>query len=406
MTAYVWKGRGPDGTIVSGRLAANCPEACAAQLQQQQVVPLDIRLERDLFASLQRGWQKISQRGPNLLSLQMLAQQMASLLRAGIPLLRGIRGLAATTPNKPLAEALTSVSASLEAGESLAGSLARQSDIFPPLFISLVQAGESTGRLELAFKEIATSLNRDQQTRKRVWAALRYPLMVVLAIISAIAVVTTLVVPAFAKLFNGMSAELPWPTTVLLQSSDLVRNHWSTGLVVIALCVCGVYLFRASRRGAAIWDQYILSVPGIGGISRRVLVARIARALSMSLRSGVPALRAFTSAADVADNRYLRLQLIEMRDALEQGAGIHATARSTEVFSGLALQMIAVGEESGALDDMLDMIADHYEQEAEFAASSLSDMLQPVLLLVLAGFILLVALGVFLPIWEMSSFTG
>lgn len=403
MPVFNYQGRNQQGELVSGQLEGASADAVASQLNSRGLVPLDIQ---ELLATAPTSFdaKKLFQkRSINLEELIIFSRQMYSLSKAGVPIIRALRGLAGSVKNELLQETLFDVADTLESGVDLASSLNRHPKIFSDLYVSVVHVGENTGRLDLAFKQVAGYLELERDTKKRIGEATRYPMFVILAIVIATAVINVLVVPAFSKLFESFNADLPWQTQFLIWCSNFTINNWYWILaVVVGTLLAGRYYIQ-SDAGRLAWDRAKLHIPLVGGIFERINLGRFARTYAMVARAGVPVVQALTVVANAVGNSYVAERINTMRHNIERGESFSRTAHSSGLFSPLVMQMIVVGEETGSMDELLDEVADFYEQEVDYDLKSLGAKIEPILLLVVAGMVLVLALGVFLPMWDLSS---
>jgi MSHA biogenesis protein MshG len=331
---------------------------------------------------------------------------MYSITKAGLPLLRGLRGLAQSTHNTQLRDALHDVLLSLESGRDLASSLARHPNIFPPLFLSIVRIGESTGTLDNSFLRLCEYLGQDQEVQDRVKAAIRYPLIVVAFIAIATALITVFVIPNFAPLFRSLGNDIPLPTRIIMGSSAFVRQH---GLDVLAVLVLALPLLRrylATQPGRYRWDRLKLRLPIIGELIHQSVLSRVTRSLSISLEAGLPMIQALTLLARSAGNEYLSEKLLRLRDAVERGETPSRAAAAAGIFPPIVLQMISVGEETGELTSLLGEVSGFYQREVDYQLRNLSALIEPILLAFVGGMVLILALGVFLPLWNMIAKVG
>lgn len=403
MGRFQYKGRTRQGEPIEGHLEAPTADAVATQLANSGVIPIDIREAPGRTRqgiSLQR---LLQERRPDLNDLLLLCRQMHALTRAGVPIIRAITGLTETARNAYMARVLRDVADSLEAGRDLAGSLARHPEVFPNLVVSMVQVGENTGRLDQAFAQIAQYLELEQQTRNRIKQAFRYPTVVMVAIAAAVVVINLFVIPAFSRIFSSFDAELPWATRALMAVSEFTVNYWPHLLVLTALAVMGLRAYVRTERGRLRWHKARLRLPVVGGIVLRATLGRFARAFAMAFRSGVPLIQALTVVARTVDNDYVADRILIMRNGIERGEGLAHTAATTGLFTPLVLQMLTVGEETGQVDDMMDEVADFYDREVDYDLRTLSDAIEPVLIVAIGAMVLILALGVFLPMWDLAS---
>jgi len=297
---------------------------------------------------------------------------------------------------------------SLDSGRDLSTAMRRHPKVFDPFYISMVRVGELTGALEEIFLRLFNHLEFEREIKDKVSQALRYPIFVIVVMAVALVIVNLFVIPAFARIFANFRAELPLMTKVLLAFSSFMVQYWPALLGVAA----GAYvLFRvwvgtpAGRYG---WDRMRLRIPVAGKIVLKATLARFARSLSIALKSGVPIVQALSVVEQVVDNSYVGQRIQQVRDGVERGESLLRTAVTTAVFTPVVLQMISVGEESGELDDLLREVADMYQREVEYDLKNLSAQIEPVLIVLLGVLVLILALGVFLPMWDLgqAAFAG
>jgi len=280
-------------------------------------------------------------------------------------------------------------------------SLARHPNVFNALFINIVHVGENSGRLEEAFLQLSQYLERDLETTKSIKSALRYPTFVIVALAVAIAVINVKVIPAFAGMFDKFGAELPLPTRILIGTSEVFVDFWPHMLAIIAVLVVSWREYLKTEQGQRFWGEKKLKLPIIGDIIHRGSMARYSRSFALMLKSGVPLPTALELCSRVIDNLYLSEKVRDIRHGVERGESLLRTHTSSGMFTPLVLQMIAVGEESGQVDELLADVAEYYEREVDYDVESLSAKIEPLLIVVMAGFVLILALGIFLPMWGM-----
>lgn len=402
MPHFDYNGRDTSGNRVSGRVEAATLDGAVGQLFEQGVTPIEVREGEETTDSPsilhQLGMDK-----PRREDITLFARQMHAITRAGVPLIRGLTQLAESTRNPILAGAIRAVIDDLEAGRDLGGALARHPRLFSPLFVSMVRVGESSGRLEESFERMYIYLEREAETIKQIKTAVRYPSFVVIAIALAVWVLMTWVIPVFAGVFERFDAELPLPTRILMSVSNIFATYW---WAMLLLAVLGVFGFRAwvrTEAGLLHWDRIKLRIPLIGDILLRATLARFARAFSMAYRSGVPILEALNVVASAVDNAHISRTVLDMRGGIERGEALSRVAARTGVFTPLVVQMLAVGEETGRIDDMVNDVADFYEREVEYDVRNLSSVIEPILTVGMAILVALLALGVFLPMWDLGQ---
>ncbi|KXI23225.1 type II secretion system F family protein [Photobacterium sanguinicancri] len=399
MPIFNYRGRDSQGKMLRGQLDAASQEAAADVLMRQGVIPLDIRQGRAKSAGL--DVKALFQSTVPLDMLVIFCRQMFSLTKAGVPLLRSINGLAQSA-NHPLMKAtLETVSAELTNGRSLSSSMGQHPRVFSELFVSMIHIGENTGRLDDSLYQLALYYEQEMETRRRIKSAMRYPIFVLSAIMIAMTVLNIKVIPQFASMFERFGVELPLPTRILIGTSNFFVNYWPLMFGGLAITWIGVRLWRNTAEGKEKWDGWRLKVPIIGTIVNRAQLSRFSRTFSLMIRAGVPLNQALQMAAEALGNRYLEKRLIEMKNGIEGGNSISQTATQSGVFTPLVLQMIAVGEETGQVDELLLEASDFYDREVDYDLKTLTARIEPLLLVVVAAMVLVLALGIFVPMWSM-----
>ena len=403
MTLYRYRGRGGRGDLLEGTLDAPTAEAVARQLMNTGIIPVDIREEHqqeDVMATIRRL------RGPatpDLAELVLLSRQMYTLTKAGVPIGQALAGLSRSTRNPELRLVLENVKASVESGRELSAALAQHPQVFTSIYVNTIKIGENTGRLEDVFLRLSEYLERERDTRARIKAALRYPMFVLIAISIAIGVINVMVIPQFARIFERAKVDLPLPTRIIVGTSDFFVAWWP---LLAVLVIGGFFAFRTWRstpEGTYRWDEIRLRLPIVGSIIYRATLGRFARGFSMALAAGVPLAQALTVMSQAVDNEFVGERIREIRSGIERGDSLTRTATATGMFTPLVLQMLSVGEDAGAIDTLLVEVAEFYEREVDYDIKNLSQALEPILIAVLAIFVLIFALGVFLPLWDMAQ---
>ncbi len=408
MASFEYVARQTDGKSTKGIMDATSEEAVADRLLARGIHPISIKESESKGDLMSMDISEFFQtKKVDIQELVMFSRQMFSLTKAGIPLTRAIKGLMDTSTSKPLKIALESVHMDLNAGTNLATSFSRHPAIFSELYVSLIHVGENSGRLEESFAQISQYLELEQETAQRIKSATRYPVIVLTLIMGALFVINVVVIPEFKKMFTAFNAgELPLATRILIGTSDFFVNFWPHMIIGIAIIFVLVSQYRQTDQGALFWDRRKLKMPIFGSIIYRSLLARFARSFSMMSRSGMPLISSLNIIGRVVDNRWVAKHVINMRDGVERGESISVVATRTEMFSPLILQMISVGEETGQLDDMLDEVADFYENQVDYDLKRISDYIEPVLIVFIGIIVLILALGVYLPMWDLASSSG
>jgi MSHA biogenesis protein MshG len=402
MAKFNYRARTNTGAAVQGVLEAANMDAVASQLLQTGITPIQISKAEESQPGALDGLSRYLGFGkPGIDDLILFCRQSYSLARAGVPIIRGFRLLAESSTNKIFAETLDAVSADLEAGRDLSTSMSRHSDIFSPLFVNIIRVGETSGKLDSAFLQLHEYYERDKETARQLKSALRYPMFVVIAMVIAVVILMTFVIPKFSAFYAANGLTLPVPTRIIMAISNFMIDYWLLVFGGAGLAIYAFLRFIKTDIGCLWWDERKIRFWIIGSIVLRGTMGRFARTLAMALKSGVPILQAITVTARAVGNEYASTKIISMRMSIERGESLLRAASKEKVFTPLALQMFAVGEESGRLDEMLDEIAGFYEREVDYAVKNINSLIEPVLTVGMAALVLLLMLGVFLPMWNL-----
>ena len=406
MPFFAYKGRNARGELMQGVLEGLDAGAVADQLFGTGVTPVEIvpTTRKTTGNGDARGWwERVREKPVKSMDVQLFSRQMHTLLKSGVPIMRGLGGLQESATNPSFGRVIKDLRESLDSGRELSAAMRRHPEAFSTFYLSMVRVGEMTGRLEEIFLRLFDHLEFDRDMRDRVKAALRYPSFVLIAMVVAMLVVNMFVIPQFAKVFQSLHTELPLMTRILMTTSRVTLDYWP---VLLAASIGGILGFRSwvgSAKGRYNWDRYKLRLPIAGKIIHKSTMARFARSFALSMRSGVPMVQALTVVAQTADNAYLAARIEQMRDGVERGESILRTSTAANVFTPIVLQMIAVGEETGSLDDLMDEIALMYEREVDYELKTLSAQIEPILIVFLGIMVLVMALGIFLPIWDLGQ---
>jgi MSHA biogenesis protein MshG len=399
MSSFAYKGRDSQGNAVSGVVDAANEMAAAEQLMRRGVMPTELKPGKAKAAAL--DWSLLLERGVRLDELVVFSRQMYALTRAGIPILRAIAGLEESAHSKPLKRALHALGEDLGNGRPLSSSMQAHPRVFSSLFVAIIHVGENTGQLEEAFLQLANYFELELETRKRIKTAMRYPSFVLIAIGVAMVILNIMVIPVFAGMFAKFGVELPLATRILLATSHFFVHYWWVMLGMLLATVFGWRRWVSTVKGKLTWHRWQLKLPIVGTIIERSLLARFARSFSMMLKAGVPLNTALSLVADAVDNAWMAGRIRDMRAGIERGESLLRTAGSSGLFTPLVMQMIAVGEETGQVDDLLHEAAEYYEREVDYDLKSLTARIEPILIGIVAVMVLILALGIFTPMWDM-----
>ena len=405
MELYLYKGRNKRGDVMEGTVEAANTEGVVNWMMASGISPISVRLKVDPLKN-QPNWLRAiqGQRKLNKTDLLMLTRQLGTLLKAGIPMLQAIIGLKNGSHQPEMTKLLGSLHTSLDKGAELSAAMARHPDFFDEYYINMVRVGESAGKLDEVFGRLYTQLDFDRRMRQKVKAVLRYPSFVFSAIVIATMIVMVYVIPTFSGIYGAMHAELPLATRILIGASGFMSRHWTAILIILVLLALGARYYVSTREGEYRWDQFKLRVPVVGRILVKATTARFCRSFGMAMNSGVPVVTALGLVSRVVDNAFYQERIMNMRDAVSHGDSLLRAFLASGLFSPVELQMIAVGEETGDIETMVQQLATLYQDEVEYEASQLSETLEPILLVFMAALVIVLLLGIFLPMWNMTQF--
>lgn len=404
MQTFAWRGRNNRGEQIDGVIDAETEDAVAGQLLAGGVTPVQISVAgASLSAPKQDWWQALRARPVSMEDCLVLSRQLYTLQKAGVPILRSLAGLQASTAQASLITLLDDIRASLDQGRELSAALARHPKVFSAFYVAMVRVGEMTGRLTEVFQRLSEHLEFELDIRARIKQALRYPMMVIVAMAIAVVIINIFVLPTFATAFAGFKTQLPLMTRILLGFSAWTLQWWPMLLAAAVGLVVVVRGVLTSPEGRYRWDRLKLRLPIAGPIVLKATLARFARSFALASSSGVPISQAMTVVAQTVDNAFIGNRIEQMRDGVERGESISRCAAAAGVFTPIVLQMIAVGEETGELDTLMVEIAQMYERETDYSIKGLSAAIEPVLLLIIGALVLVLALGVFLPLWNLGQ---
>jgi MSHA biogenesis protein MshG len=389
------------GQRSAGHLEAKSANDAAATLSQQGLSPLSIRqtaTDAQVEEVAAKGTKK-----PTAIDLQLFSQQMAGMLKAGVPILRALAAASEGGGANTMAPIAMAIRADLEGGKPLATAMASHPECFDPYYIAMIRIGESTGSIETIFKKLHGHLDFQRRMRDQVKSALRYPMIVVGVVMVAVVIVNFFVIPAFAKVYEGFNAPLPFFTRLLIGASNAMLDYWWAFLVGIVGLVASWRFWLSTESGRLAWDQFKLKIPVAGQIAHWATLARFCQSLSLALSAGLPIASSMALVGETTDNAWLSQKVTQIKGQLERGDTLYRACLASDAFTSATLQMILVGEESGTLDEMLYEIAQLYQEQVEYSLKTIASQIEPFLLLFLGGLVLVLALGIFLPIWSLSS---
>ena len=406
MPNFIYKGRSIAGYPVEGIINADNKNLAATQLMEKGVTPTNISSqplsgdEKDVFKMFMG---KMREKKPGLDDLILFSRQSHTLLKAGLPIIRAFKGLAELSTNPLFTKTLNQLIRALESGLPLSSAMKAHPKVFPPIFTNMIRVGEDSGHLDEAFEQLSSYLQREKDTIGRIKEALRYPAMVLIVMAIAIIIVNLFVIPAFSKVFTSFNVELPLATQLLITTSDFMLNSWHFILTGMILSGIMIHSYINTKQGRYQWDYYRLKLPLIGDIILRATLARLMRALSISLASGVPILHTLHTIGLASGNAYITDKMNDISSGIERGDTLTRSSAASGIFPTLVIQMMAVGEESGNMDELMLEVAEFYDREIDFDIKGLSAAIEPILLIFIGALVLVLALGIFLPMWDLGA---
>ena len=403
---FAYTGRSSEG-VVSGVLDGTTAGAVADTLMSRGVTPLKIMPaaggQRAAAGATPRfdlqQWMLPKVQPVDLL---LFSRQLHTLLKAGVPILRALAGLQESASSVRMQQTLQQVRTSLGSGLDLSMAFAQHTKVFDGFYVALVRVGEMTGRLEEVFLRLFHHIEFEMYMGQQIKSALRYPMFVMAAMAAGVTIINVMVIPAFATVFKSFGAELPLATRILMATSRFTIDY---GWLLVAGSVAGVWLLRrwiATPLGRLAWDRMKLRLPLAGKIIRKGMLARFARSFALSLKSGVPVEQALSVVAATVENAHISQKVEGMRESVERGESILRAAAAAGVFTPIVLQMIAVGEETGAVDELMDEVAELYTNEVQYELKTLGQQIEPIMIILLGVMVLVLAMGVFLPVWDLG----
>lgn len=400
MPHYTYRGRHRQGYEVDGTFEAADADAVSQWLLAQQVVPLSIEIQvmrQDI--DIMHWWH----RRVSTTTLQFFARQMHTLLAAGLSVFEALSGLIKTTESTYFKAILTQIYQQLSQGKTLSDALHQHSKTFNPFFIAMVHMGEQTGQLDAVFKQLAHYLERQDEISKQVQTALRYPKFVLTVILFSFFLMNMYVIPRFINMFNELGAELPLPTQVIIAVSHFIGHYGWFGVAIGVIGFIGAMYWVKTTTGALWVDTVRLRIPVLGSVLERTALARFSRCFAVMLQSGVALNNALTLAADVVDNRFMQAKIHQIRHLVEEGATLTQAAYQSQLLPPLVLQMLAMGESSGRIESLMQEVATFYEREVDYDIKKLTSRLEPILITLMALMIMILAMGIYLPMWSMMD---
>jgi MSHA biogenesis protein MshG len=402
MPLFAYVARDARGARIEGQLESTTTTALADALAAQGV----LLVRADLCTPGDEGIGSFLDRmfGARIVvdDLLLFCRQLATLLKAGVPLLRSLQGLYESATKASFAQLLERLRQQLESGRELSAAMQREEGVFSGYMVGMIRVGEVTGKMHEVLMGLYVQLSFERENREQVRSALRYPIFVLCAAAVALVALNIFVIPAFAKVYKGLHAELPLITQLLIGFSDFMLHYWPALIAMLLVGAGSVVWALRTPVGRYARDGLMLKLPIFGPLVRKAALARFTKSFGLALDAGVTVVDALEVALETANNLVLAERIGQIRASAERGETLAKAARSTGVFTPIILQMIAVGEETGALGEMMNEVADYYQKEVEYAVRALAAQIEPIMIVLMGCMVLVVALGVFLPMWDLS----
>jgi type II secretory pathway component PulF len=400
MPLYRYKARDKDGGLHTGTMEARAREAVADHVAGLGYIPVLIEEQSPPFVmpDLMARFNKVTPR-----EIIIFSRQLGTLISAGVPLVQSLSTMERQTENARMKKTIADVRRDLEAGSTFSGALSKHPTIFSKMYVNMIQAGETAGIMDDILDRLALLAEHEADTRARIKTALRYPMLVLIAISVAFVFLVTFVIPQFSSVFAQFKTDLPFPTRVLIAINHAIQNYWYVILLTIGLVVWSIRWYVRTPNGSLQWDAMELKLPIFGTLFQKVALSRFARIVSSLQKSGISMMLTLDIAAEVVNNGVIARAINNLRDRLREGKNLHEPMEASGLFPPLVVQMMAVGEETGNIDSMLAKVSDYYDKDVDYALRNLSTMIEPILLLVIGGMVLFLALGIFLPMWNLIS---
>jgi len=403
MPTFNYKAFNASGAAVSGVVEAESQQMAADMLFAQGYVPSSVKEKViDTGSGLWARLLKMTQRVPAK-DLIIFTKQFRSMMHAGVPLMRLLQVLEAQTQNTALKRAIGDISESIKEGSTLHTAMERNSHIFSPLYYNLVKAGEVSGSVPEVLSRLVYIIEHEAKIKSDIKSALQYPMIVLIALVGAFFILLTFVVPKFASMFARSGLELPVPTQIALTLSELINDYWYIGLGGLIALVVGLRYFLKTEQGQYLKDALLLKLPLVGPLFVKAIMSRFASIFAILQSSGVPIMVSMKVLSGAIGNQAVAVEFGKVRDQMHEGRGISVPLSQAKYFTPMVIDMIAIGEESGNLEEMLQQVAVHYDDEVAYSVKGMSDAIGPILIVGLAAVVGFFALAIFMPMWDMTK---
>ncbi|MEO0096961.1 MAG: type II secretion system F family protein [candidate division WOR-3 bacterium] len=406
MPLFSYKVRDREGKVLTGTVEGSDVNSVIEKLDALGYIPLQVKEIKQATGGGGFSLDALFMGRVKAIDLINFTRQFVTLHKAGLPMLSAISALQAQTRSAALAKALDGIRKDLMGGASLSQAMAKYPRIFNELYVNSVWAGETGGVLDEILNRLADLLEHERRLRSEVMSALRYPIILLVGMVVAVIVLSTFVLPKFIMLLTGLGTKVPTPTRILITFVTFMKNYWFTGLFLLAILGLIFYMFIRTKGGRLWWDRVKLKIPIAGPLIYQMVLARFARMFETLDRTGLPILRSLALVSKTVGNAYISQHIDAIAESVRRGRGIAPPMRESNVFPPMVVQMVATGEESGALDDMLRQVADYYDNEVERIAKNLTGLIEPVLILVMGIGVVFIIIAVIMPYMNILTSFG
>jgi type IV pilus assembly protein PilC len=400
-TTYAYKVRDRDGKMAAGSMEAESEEAVVGRLRQLGYAPISIEPEKG--AGLKTEVKLPGTGRVKLKDLAVFSRQFATMINSGLSLLRSLTILGEQTSNRRLGEVIIQVRAEVEKGTSLSAALARHPKVFNRLYISMVRAGEIGGFLDQVLVKVAETFEKEVELRGKIRSAMTYPVVVSIMVVGIVSAMLIFIVPTFENLYSSLGGTLPLPTRMLMGASNILRRFFPVVVLAVVALVFLARRWKATDSGRYQWDKFKLKVKVFGPLFHKSALSRFSRTLSTLIRSGVPILQALEIVGETVNNMVISRAVRDVQDSVREGESLATPLAKHATFPAMVVQMMAVGEETGALDTMLSKVADFYDQEVEAAVASLTSMIEPILIAVMGAAVGGMVIALYMPLFNIIN---
>lgn len=403
MPNYTFQAINENGAVITGDIEAESPDKASSMLAERGYIPT--RVKEQGYGISSRQWSRIFRKmNPvKITDLILFTKQFRSLFKAGVPIVRSLQVLQAQTQDRALKEAIGSMLQSINQGFTLTAAMEKHDTIFSPLYCSMIRAGEMSGSVPESLERLIYIIEHESRIKSDIKSALQYPMIVTIALVAAFFVLLTFVIPQFVEMFSKGGIVLPMPTKIAMMLYQFLSSYWYLLLGGAIALFVGLKSYLKTEQGHYVKDTIILRLPILGPLFLKAAMSRFASIFGILQSSGVPVMTSMKILSDVMGNKAISRELDRVREQIQEGRGIAAPLGAAKYFPPMVVDMVAIGEETGNIEDMLKQVTLHYDDEVSYAVKRLSDLIGPVLIVGLAAVVGFFALAIFLPMWDLTK---